>query len=338
MAPAPSRALACRHGELIHVKHRVIDPAGVFFGILIPVLFAFGGVALTKLWESRLPEKIATHWSMTSPDGFATPLSNAWTLALLTLLLGGGLAAVAALAPAMLMMRRFMIVIGLVVVGLVAAGQIASLTAQLDVGDPSQIPAPFWALGAGSLAGCAVGLLGASLLRDYRPRTMATEPPNRALPRSDAQLPITDNVGFSTKGSLILVLSIMAPGVVLACVSSPWLLALFGIITLLFVPLTRFRIVVDDTDIRVFNMGMAAMTYSIDEIVGAKVAEIQPFADFGGWGLRTNGRRNYGIVTRSGPAVVITFAGGDRLTVTTPKAEDMAGALNRLADSRTVGP
>ncbi|MDJ0114159.1 DUF1648 domain-containing protein, partial [Rhodococcus erythropolis] len=41
------------------------------------------------------------------------------------------------------------------------------------------------------------------------------------------------------------------------------------------------------------------------------------------------------VVTRTGPAVVITFAGGDRLTITTPKAEDIAGSLNRLADART---
>lgn len=101
------------------------------------------------------------------------------------------------------------------------------------------------------------------------------------------------------------------------------------------VTLVRFRVVVDTTEIKVFNMGMPAMTYGVDEVVGAKVAEIKPFADFGGWGLKSKGRRNYGIVTRTGPAVVITFAGGDKLTVTTPKADDIAGALNSLADARS---
>ncbi len=45
-------------------------------------------------------------------------------------------------------------------------------------------------------------------------------------------------------------------------------------------------------------------------------------------------RGNCGVVTRTGPAVVITFACGDRLTVTTPRAEEIAGALNTLADRR----
>ncbi|MGG7100650.1 DUF1648 domain-containing protein [Rhodococcus sp. 24CO] len=316
------------------MKHRVIDPAGAFFGLVIPVLCALGGVALTKIWEPRLPEKIATHWSMTSADGFAAPITSAWTFALLTILFGGGLSAIAALAPAMLMMRRFMIVVGLIVVGLITGGQFASLHAQLDVADPSSVPAPIGALAAGALGGCVVGLLGASLLRDYRPRTAATEAPNRALPRSDASLPITDDVGFSTQGSVIFGLIMATPGIILGLISSTWFLALFLVLAVFCVTLVRFRVVVDATEIKVFNMGMPAMTYGVDEVVGAKVAEIKPFADFGGWGLKSKGRRNYGIVTRTGPAVVITFAGGDKLTITTPKADDIAGALNSLADAR----
>lgn len=320
---------------MIHVKHRVIDPAGAFFGLLIPVLCALGGVVLTTLWDTRLPDKIATHWSMTSADGFATPTTSAWTFALLTILFGAGLSAIAALAPAMLMMRRFMIVLGLIVVGIITGGQVASLHAQLDVVDPSSVPAPIGALAAGALGGCVVGLLGASLLRDYRQRTAATEAPNRALPRSDAALPITDDVGFSTKGSVIFGLIMAAPGIFLGLVSSAWFLALFLVLAVFCVTLVRFRVVVDTTEIKVFNMGMPAMTYGVDEVVGAKVAEIKPFADFGGWGLKSKGRRNYGIVTRTGPAVVITFAGGDKLTITTPKADDIAGALNSLADARS---
>ncbi len=31
------------------------------------------------------------------------------------------------------------------------------------------------------------------------------------------------------------------------------------------------------------------MTYGIEEVVGADVAEIKPFADFGGWGTQDQG-------------------------------------------------
>ncbi|OYD67371.1 DUF1648 domain-containing protein [Rhodococcus sp. OK302] len=317
------------------MKHRVVDPAGAIFGILIPALCAFGGVVLTKMWEHRLPEKIATHWTTTSPDGFSTPTANAWTVALLTLLFGGGLSAVAALAPAMLMMRRFMLVTGLGVVGLITTVNVALLYNQLDVVDPSTTSLPYWSIGVGALIGGALGYLGALTLRDYRVHEQASGNPSPDLPRSDAALPISDDVGFTTKGSAILALITLVPGVLLTLsLGSYWSLFMFAALALLLVSLVRFRATVDESGISVVNMGMRAMEYAADEVVDAKVAEIKPFTDFGGWGLKKKGRRNYGIVTRTGPAVVISFASGDRLTITTPRAEEMAGALNRLADAR----
>lgn len=321
---------------MIHVKHRVVDPAGVVFGLVVPLLCAVFGFVLTKIWEPRLPEQIATHWTTTSPDGFSTPSANAWTIALLTLLFGGGLSAIAALAPAMLMMRRFMLVVGLSVVGLITTVNFALLYTQLDVTDPSTTSLPLWSIGVGFVIGGVLGWIGASFLRDYRVRTLATIEPSAGLPRSSCPLPISDDVGFSTKGSVILTAITLAPGVIMAlAMRSLWPLFIFGALGLLVVSLVRFRVIVDEREIRVINMGMAAMTYGIEEVVGADVAEIKPFADFGGWGLKTKGRRNYGVVTRTGPAVVITFACGDRLTITTPGAEDIAGSLNRLADART---
>ncbi|MDM7490342.1 DUF1648 domain-containing protein, partial [Rhodococcus sp. CSLK01-03] len=45
-------------------------------------------------------------------------------------------------------------------------------------------------------------------------------------------------------------------------------------------------------------------------------------------------RGRYGLVTITGPALVLTVAGGQEFTVTTAQAERMAGALNALADRR----
>ena len=112
------------------------------------------------------------------------------------------------------------------------------------------------------------------------------------------------------------------------------MLAVFLPVCLLVVGLLRFRVVVDEAGLRVFNMGMCAVGYGVDELEGAKVTEIAPFRDFGGWGLRVKGRGNYGVVTETGPALVFTAANGQRLTVTSDRAEEMAGALNALADRR----
>ncbi|MFE7418410.1 DUF1648 domain-containing protein [Rhodococcus sp. NPDC057529] len=319
---------------------RVVDPAGAVFGLLLPVIAALSGVILTTVWEPRLPPQIATHWTTTSPDGFSTPMSSAWTFALVTVLFGGGCAAIAALAQAMLMMRRTMLVVGLSVVGLILTVQVVLLSVQLDVTDPANTALPMWSLGLGVVIGAVVGLIGAALLRDYRPRVAATGTPDPRLPRADGPATVADAVGFGTVGSLVLLLILGVAPALAVCllVDGWWPLAVFVPVGLLIVSLLRFRVIVDGSGIRVVNMGMTALQYGIEEIEGARVDVIKPFDDFGGWGLRVKGRRNYGVVTRTGPAVIVTTACGDRLTVTSARAEDMAGALNAFADRRLRRP
>ena len=91
---------------------------------------------------------------------------------------------------------------------------------------------------------------------------------------------------------------------------------------------------VQEAGVRVRNLGMTAVEYGLDEMIGAKVTETRPFEDWGGWGLRAKGRGRYGLVTNTGPALVFTTAGGHEFTVTTERAQEMAGALNSLADAR----
>ncbi|MGF7122037.1 DUF1648 domain-containing protein [Rhodococcus sp. BE178] len=316
---------------------RVIDPAGAVFGIGVPVLAAAAGIVLTYMLESRLPEQIATHWSGDggTPDGFMSPTSSAWMVALILLLVGGGCCAIAALAQAQLIMRRMMLLVGLVVVGLILAVEVAMIVGQLDATSVVDTPLPTTAIGVGAALGAVVGLLGASLLRDHRVRTVATEPPATVLPRGAVELPITDQVGMSAGGLAGVALVVATPAIGVSYLAGAWWpLALFLPAVLLLVTLLQFRVVVDADSIRVQNLGMSAIEYGTDEVLGAEVDEVRPFQDFGGWGLKTKGRGNYGVVTRTGPAVVVTFACGHRLTVTTPKAEEIAGALNTLADRR----
>ncbi|MGV9864601.1 DUF1648 domain-containing protein, partial [Rhodococcus koreensis] len=268
------------------------------------------------------------------------PMSSAWTFALVTVLFGGGCAAIAALAQAMLMMRRTMLVVGLSVVGMILTVQVVLLSVQLDVTDPADTELPLWSLGLGVVIGAAVGLIGAALLRDYRPRVAAAGTPDPRLPRADDPAIVADTVGFGTVGSLVLLLILGVAPALAVCllVDGWWPLAVFVPVGLLVVSLLRFRVIVDRTGIRVVNMGMTALQYGIEEIEGARVDVIRPFDDFGGWGLKVKGRRNYGVVTRTGPAVIVTTACGDRLTVTSARAEEMAGALNAFADRRLRRP
>ncbi|MDV2477878.1 DUF1648 domain-containing protein [Rhodococcus zopfii] len=314
---------------------RIIDPAGALFGIALPIATAVAAVLLTVVWEPRLPAEIATHWSGPDPVGFSAPMSSAWAMALVIVLIGGGCSAIAALAQAMLMMRRYMLVVGLGVTGLLATLHLTMLAAQLDLSDAAQARLPMWPVGLGVLIGIAAGFVGAALLRDYRERVPATGAPDARLPRGRVELPIVDQVGTGTRTTAVLALVVLGP-VVIVCgaTGSWWPLAVFLPVGVLVLSLLRFRVTVDESGVRVRNLGMTAVEYHLDEMIGAKVTETRPFQDWGGWGLRAKGRGRYGLVTNTGPALVFTTAGGQEFTVTTDRAQEMAGALNSLADAR----
>ncbi|RVW02367.1 DUF1648 domain-containing protein [Rhodococcus spongiicola] len=314
---------------------RVVDHAGAIFGLVVPVLAAAAGVVVTYVLEPRLPERIATPWSGSAPEALVSPTTSAWSLAAIVLIVGGGCCAIAALAQARLMMRRVMLLLGLTIVGGLLAAAVATTVGQLDAVAVVDTPLPVGAIGLGLAVGAVVGLVGASLLRDHRVRTSATEAPAADLPRGIPEMPITDQVGMRAGELAATGVALVAPAALVCWLANAWWpLGMYLPFVLLAMTILQFRLVVDAESIRVQNMGMSAIEYGTDEVLGAKVTHVRPFQDFGGWGLKSKGRGDQGVVTRTGPAVVITFACGDRLTVTTPRAEEIAGALNTLADQR----
>ncbi len=317
------------------MTRKTFDPAGVIFGVFVPIFAAALGVVAARVWSSQLPDRIATHWSGTQPDGFTSPTTSAWTLAVITVLVGGGCTAVAALANTLLHLRRTMLLIGSTVVGLITVLQLAILGTQRDTVDVGNVEVPGWALAVGTVVGFSVGLLGAVLLRDHRERVTTEEPPPASLPRADVDLPIVESLGAG-RIALVVLFTTLTAGAAVTCwlAQSWWPVAIFVPLAVLPVSLMRYELVVDRAGVHVTSLGMAAFDYSIDEITGASVREVEPFADYGGWGLRVRGRGDYAVATSKGPAVFVTFANGQRLTITTPRAEHIAGTLNTLASQR----
>ncbi|WP_032401685.1 hypothetical protein [Rhodococcoides fascians] len=310
---------------------RTFDPAGVVFGVLGPLVVAALVLVLAYLWQGRLPDQVATHFSGTEPDDLADPLSNAWTLAIVIVLVGGGCSAVASLARVLLIMRRTMLVIGLTVVGMIGVLQIATLTRELDLSSGQSVTIPGWAIAMGTVIGFAAGLFGASRLRDHRERVVATSAPHADLPRCNPELPLVVRVGASRVAGITVVVVSLA-GAALTCylTSSPWPIFLFVPLTILILSLLRFTVHIDSDGLYVSSLGMAAFDYDIDEITGASVRTVDPGKDFGGWGLRAKGRGNYAVATEAGPAAFVTFANGDRLTIGSAQADTIAGTLNTL--------
>ncbi|MGB6275589.1 MAG: DUF1648 domain-containing protein [Rhodococcus sp. (in: high G+C Gram-positive bacteria)] len=310
---------------------RTFDPAGVVFGVVVPLAVAALGLVLAYLWQARLPDQVATHFSGTEPDDLADPLSNTWTFAIVIVLAGGGCSAVASLARVLLIMRRMMLIIGLTVVGLIGVLQIATLIRELDLPTAQSVVIPGWAIAVGTLVGFGVGLFGASKLRDHREHVLATSVPHADLPRCDVELPLVVQVGASRVAG-ISVIALSAAGAALTCYlsNSLWPVFLFLPLTILILSLLRFTVHIDSDGLFVSSLGMAAFDYDIDEITGASVRAVDPSKEFGGWGLRAKGRGNYAVATDAGPAAFVTFANGDRLTIGSAEADTIAGTLNTL--------
>ncbi|MGV8872674.1 MAG: DUF1648 domain-containing protein [Rhodococcus sp. (in: high G+C Gram-positive bacteria)] len=310
---------------------RRFDPAGVVFGVVVPLAVAALGLVLAYLWQGRLPDRVATHFSGTEPDDLADPLSNAWTLAIVIVLVGGGCSAVASSARVLLIMRRTMLIIGLTVVGMIGVLQVATLTRELDLTSGQSVTIPGWAIAVGTVVGFATGLFGASTLRDHRERVVATSPPHTDLPRCSAELPLVVQVGASrVAGITVVAVSLAAAALTCYLSDSLWPIFLFVPLTILTVSLLRFTVHIDSDGLYVSSLGMAAFDYDIDEITGASVRTVDPMKDFGGWGLRIKGRGNYAVATAAGPAAFVTFANGDRLTIGAAGAATIAGTLNTL--------
>lgn len=92
------------------------------------------------------------------------------------------------------------------------------------------------------------------------------------------------------------------------------------------------RVAVDEGDLLVRWLGAQALRVDLAEVDRAEVVTVSGW-DFGGWGLRMAvGERRYAFVGRGGPAVELHRADGTRWAVTTPRAEEVAGAVNTAAD------
>ena len=320
-------------------KPRSIDPAGTAFSFGVPLLATAATLALTALWQDRLPLRMATHWGTGGePDGFSGVWANSWSVVAMMVVIGGSCGAVAAFASVQLLLRRILLVIGLTVTGMMFTINTVLMASQLGLQNASGVPLKSWSIGLGVLIGLLVGLVGSGMLQDLRPRVAATTRPDKLLPRAtNPELPIEFTLGLRP-GYLWLVCGASAVGAVLACVAADavWPLPLFAPVPLLVFALARYRVEADERGVRVRTAGAPALSYNLSEIEGARVVHVHPFRDFGGWGIRFTGKGRYGVVTEKGPAAQISMASGDVLTITTARAEELAGALNTLADSRQL--
>ncbi|MDO5496037.1 MAG: hypothetical protein Q4G64_10010, partial [bacterium] len=201
-----------------------------------------------------------------------------------------------------------------------------------------------WGILAAILGAIAIGTVAALLVPAPAPGYPA--PP---VPADTARLPHDDGSPLEwtasvvpTRGVMIGIIALLAPVTVLSvwmATSGMWVMLVVSLaVLLLVVAINFFHVRIDSEGLTARSMvSVPTFRVPLAEVVRADVREVRPFAEFGGWGYRTNGRET-GIVTRTGPGVVVERSTGGAFVVTVDGAEEAARTLNTLAARRNHGP
>ena len=330
---APSITRAYSRGA----RARVILITGV-----VPALIAMLGTVLMLSWASDLPDPIAVHWGPSGgPDGYGSLAEPIAVLLGCVLVFSAavtfGLATLKA-APRSSQQIRVLSAASVWMSGFLTIGITGSVAAQRGLADATATGP----VGVLMLIGAGVGLvLGVAAWfltplpelageADGTPQAALKLAPHERASWSRAVRPATKTVvlfclifGVGSLGSLVIAALTVSP--------SLWWMVLFVALVLAAAGVCFYwRISIDNRGVTVrAGAGFPRVQIPLDSIAGARLVQVSPLGDFGGWGWRWSGNRT-GIVVRAGEALEITRTSGKVLVVTVDDAATAASLLEGM--------
>ncbi|MFG2330032.1 DUF1648 domain-containing protein [Streptomyces sp. NPDC048604] len=298
----------------------------------LPFLLALAAYATAlAVWWGRLPDPVATHFSGDGrADGWTSRTGVAAIGAVLLCAAGAAWTAFA---------RRKVLAGAWATAGFLGVLLILMLRDNLDAPDPQLVVSPLVNLAV------AVGAAGLAALVGWAAARLVPEEERPAADTAGAEayerLPLGPGevAGWSRdagSGVLTALGAALVLGGLVALVLAPWPLA-----TMLLVvgapglALSRVRVTADRRGLTVAPAlaGRPRIRVPLDEVESAGVRDVDPVADFGGWGYRVRAHRT-GVVLRSGEALVVRRPGGREFAVTVADARTAAALLNALVARR----
>jgi hypothetical protein len=315
--------------------------------VALPLVVGAVAVAVQLAWLPQLPDPVAIHWGVDGPDGFGA----AWTNVALT---GGVTLGLTALFAVFLASARgaaptathkLLAVMSLAVAVFLGVTVTASLGVQRgldDARDASGIDA--W-LGIALAAAVVVGVVawfalpksavGSTDAVPAEPLSLA--PGERSAWIATARMPTGAVVGIV--GVLGALLALTSFAVVLTD-GTLWPIALVPLLLLVMcaVGITwRVRADASGLLVRSLPFGWPRVRILIGDIASVQTIEVEPLADFGGWGWRWGPGRGFGVVARAGEAIQVTRRDGRRFIVTVDDAATGAALLAGYASATGTG-
>lgn len=309
--------------------------------VAAPLVVATVVVVASILLIPDLGREIAVHWG---PTGVADGFAPAWValVGFAAIALVGPMVAGATLAgvhPTRLTSRlKVVAVLPLWLVGLVGALQLwSSATAARSEAESQPIAA---GLAIALVAGFALAAAGWFAAPPHA-RT-SDEPPGVPvipLPIEPGERVVWLGTAAMSRGArlalvatnLVALASVTAAVVVTAGAAWP-LYVVPVLVGLLTAAATAFTVRIDAAGLTVRgSLGIPVFRVPATDIREVRVVEVDPIADFGGWGIRHAGGRRFGIVTRAGDAIEVVRDDGRLFVVTAAGAATGAALLAAVA-------
>lgn len=311
-------------------------------GLTAVTVVACGGLVLwARSVRVRLPDPVASHWGLGgNADGFSSLGATLAVTAGISVVIVLAFGSVAVLSRLPDMVRRCLAGVAAFVAVFVSVIVWDGLRGQIGLADSALAPAPGPGIAVGVVVGLLAGLGVAALATQTSISRVASGRPPHDAPRLDhVDADTTWESALSNVDTSARILALVIGGsfLVLAAVVSWWLLPLGVVLAVLLVGAGRVRVRVDRDGLRATALGVTILHTPVEEIAVADVAEVDPFWEFGGWGLRIDTAGRVGLVTRKGPAVRVRRGDGSEVLVTLDDCHRAAATLNSLAD-RTRGP
>lgn len=296
---------------------------------------AAGAVAPHLLWADRLPERLATHWSLRGDADGSMSGTGLLVTTLLMALVGAGLAAAyLRWGPWDRVVVATVVGLGAFLPALAAGVAIETVMANRDATDWRTVPGP---------SGMAIVLVVAPALVAL---VLVAVVAARAIPIDVAPAPAVVAAGgdppppgAAWQGScsnpwlLAPAAAVVAVGIAMAVIVSWGLGLVLAATGLLVSALARIRVTVDERGLRV-AYGVArwpVTSIAMDRIEQVSTLDVRP-TRWGGWGYRgaLSVFRQAAVVVRGGPGLRLDLRGGRVFVVTVDEPEPGAALLARF--------
>jgi hypothetical protein len=333
------------------MTHHHLAVRTLIIGVIVPLVVTIVAVVLMLSWLPELPNPAAVHWGPSgTPDAFGPAIQLPLVLALVALpfssIIGGVLVLSASRRP-LTAMGKFMVVLSLGLAVMLSIALSATEYGQRGLSHAAAAPnpAPGFGLGVAVAAVLAVAAWfvlpkAASMRRgDGMPRVQPL--PLAEGERATWLRTATAPPAFTLIFIGIAVVLFGASGLSIALSGGTlWPLTFLPLVVLLSIIGTfNWTIRVDARGLYLRGvLGLPVIRVPLSDIASADVATIDPFGQFGGWGIRYGFGGRVGIILRSGEALEVIRKSGRSIVITVDDAESAAALLGGLIAREAMSP